>query len=683
MNCKKGHRFDMDTKLLNRKRKDILYKLDSGESCDTLDLGMYDLTPYFKDDKFDITLTEMILLNKNISRRINHVSDEMYFFPKQYEALQFLSCHERVILSAPTSFGKTLLAKEYIFMHKPKVVVYIVPTNALAYELERAFKQNENFSDYTIFDKCRNDKWLSTDDDSKKIFIGTQEKYLALEDSFVEGVDLFIIDEAYKLEEKVSDTRAYKLSVAFLSSVNYNAKKIFLLTPPARFIGFDKYDFKEYLSDFNIVEKKYSVVEEDKFYSVLCEKIQTEKTILFCKYFKDIDDVARELPDYVQQKAYHPLASLLAEEIHPEWNVVKLLKMGILTHHGQMPKYVQNIMIKLFNQDKAYNLLVGTNSLSEGINTVTKNLFIHKNYKQIYPNHVFLLKNTIGRAGRLGKYPVGHIYSVFEIEKSIEQEVEIKLAISDDEELKEIENSQNDEKVQLFCNDNNIDFAICRNILNEYSISLSQLGKIISELMVSYDDSNVENVINIAFRVFDKSYKNYIKEKDLIISGIFFSDSSGSVSKMISEFSRKTNNSEKLTNVINWFMGFIYSRLEYQIMPIVKIGKFIHDNQPDWPFGNNVIESLELCEVKYNKRIYGSLNVDELSDSHKLIIDSLKDYGLFSVIRKLNLSLLNEMERHLNIRYSTYDVINAIKKLAKDSPSNKEFFSHVQKKYML
>ena len=48
-------------------------------------------------------------------------------------------------------------------------------------------------------------------------------------------IDLFVIDEAYKLQESVvSNQRAYKLSETFLDSLANSSKKVFLLTPKAK-----------------------------------------------------------------------------------------------------------------------------------------------------------------------------------------------------------------------------------------------------------------------------------------------------------------------------------------------------------------------------------------------------------------------------------------------------------------
>lgn len=158
-------------------------------------------------------------------------------------------------------------------------------------------------------------------------------------------------------------------------------------------------------SDFNAVEKNYVVLEEKDFFETLLDKGKKEKTILFCNSPRQINAGYEAIKSSIATGIVTEFVKLLEKEIHPDWSVVKLLKAGILTHHGQMPKYVQNRMINLFNESEEYNILFGTNSISEGINTVTKNLFIHPEYNNM--SAVLLLKNTIGRAGRLGKYPIG------------------------------------------------------------------------------------------------------------------------------------------------------------------------------------------------------------------------------------------------------------------------------------
>lgn len=428
----------MSSDKYNKKRKRILEELDKGKEVSIMELGMYDLTPYFRTDEFDVSLSESIMLNKNFERKIEHVDKELFFSPPQYKALGCLFEMDRVILSAPTSFGKTLLIKEYIYKKKPKSIVYIVPTNALAYELEKSFKENEHFSEYVIFDKCSTIETINNErrNEEKLFFIGTQEKFLEIDQSVIGEIDLFVIDEAYKLQDSIKYQRAYKLSETFLDSITRNSKKIFLLTPKATLDGFDKYKFYIFKSDFNAVDKNYVVLEKKDFFETLLSKGKKEKTILFCYSPKQINAAYEEIENSVGSEINTEFVKLLETDIHPDWSVVKLL-------------------------------------------------------------------------------------------------IEIK--------------------------------AKC----------------------------------------------------------------------------------------------------------------------PNWKFGRNVIESLEDCKSKYYAKTYGGLNVDDLSQAHRLIIGAMKDYGMIGVLKNLNAEILDEIESCLNVRYSTIDVLRAINYLAQNSNNHGSFFADLKKKYMI
>ena len=676
----------------NKKRKKILEDLDMGKEISIMELGMYDLTPYFKLDEFDINLSESIMVNKNLSRKIKHIEGDSYFSPPQFKALKCLFEKERVIVSAPTSFGKTLLVKEYIFQKKPKNIVYIVPTNALAYELERSFKENPNFSQYVIFDKCTQIDRLNENEKNEEslFFIGTQEKFLEIDFSIIGKIDLFVIDEAYKLQESViSSQRAYKLSETFLESLAKNSKKVFLLTPKATLEGFEKYGFYTFKSDFNAVEKNYSILKESDFFPTLLAKGAEEKTLLFCRTPNLINDTYEAISSHLTFQGNTDFIKLLETDIHPDWSVVKLLKARILTHHGQMPKYVQNKMINLFNENKDYNILFGTNSISEGINTSTKNLFIHPDSTNSIEN--LLLKNTVGRAGRLGKYPIGHIFSTSEIESLVEDEITISLAISNEEELSEIEDSKNSEKVAVFSELYNIDFEFCQEIIKNYKISLNKLGKILDVLKENRRYPDFTNLPFIACKAFVKEYPSNPNNDVVLMKGylqlcyyknrqkIFLND----FNDRIKFFKFKTDFQWNNTAIINAYMQFIYSTLEYYIMPIVNIGLELQAHTNNWPFGKNVIESLEMCKNKYYIKTYGSLNVDNLSETHRLVINAMKDYGMNSVLKNITVEVLDEIVEQLNVRYSTTDVIHAINFLANNSKQNKSFFKDLKRRYLL
>lgn len=680
----------MNSDKYNNQRKKLLQELDKGRTPSIAELGMYDLTPYFKE-KFDVSLSEAILLNKNSERRIDHLKDDFYLSPPQKKALDVLSENRRVIFSAPTSFGKTLLVKEFIFKYKPQNIVYIVPTNALAYELERSFKNNEKFSIYTIFDKCNNDEGVREKNEEKLLFIGTQEKFLEIESEKLGEIDLFVIDEAYKLQESVSNQRAYKLSETFLNSISRKSKKVFLLTPQAKFSGFEKYEFQLFETTFNAVEKNYIVLEPSEFFDILLEKGKSEKSILFCESPKQINTTYEALKHRLRTDNVTSFINMLETDIHPDWCVIKLLKAGILTHHGQMPKYVQNKMINMFNQHNEYNILLGTNSISEGINTITKNLFIHPDY---HNSNNLLLKNTVGRAGRLGEYPMGYIYSTENINEIVESEIEIELSISNEEELAELEDSKDDNKILEFSNFHNLEFDFCRMILKKYKLSLLKLGKIITVLKTDCRYPGLTNLPYMSNRVFEKEYNTILDYDTILIRGFlqaYYTEDEEKISlnnfdDRIRYFKTQCNKKGKRelnsSEIINLYMQFIYSTLEYYIMPVVNIGLDVRENFSLWEFGENVITTLEDCKKKYYKKTFGSLDMENLSDSHVRIIGTLRDYGMTNIIKNLNMDILNEIESRLNIRYSTVDVLRAIEYLSQNSVKNRAFYIEVRNKYI-
>ncbi|MBQ8028187.1 MAG: DEAD/DEAH box helicase [Clostridia bacterium] len=676
----------------NNKRKKILEELDQGKEVSNMELGMYDLTPYFKTDDFDMNLYESIMINKNFSRKIEHINDELYFSPPQYRALACLYEKERVIISAPTSFGKTLLVKEYIFQKKPRNIVYIVPTNALAYELERSFKENPNFSQYVIFDKCSQIDRLKEKQkiDENLFFIGTQEKFLEIDFSIIGTIDLFVIDEAYKLQESVvNNQRAYKLSETFLDSLANNSKKVFLLTPKATLQGFEKYGFHIFNSSFNAVEKNYSILEKDNFFSTLLTKGLDEKTLLFCRTPNQINDTYEEISSLLTSEEITDFVRQLETDIHPDWSVVKLLKAKILTHHGQMPKYVQNRMINLFNENECYNILFGTNSISEGINTSTKNLFIHPDSTNSIDT--LLLKNTVGRAGRLGKYPIGHIFSTSKIENVVEDEIIISLAISDEEELSEIEDSKNTDKITSFSESYDINFDFCQEVIKSHKISLNKLGKILDVLKEDRNFPNFTNLPFMASKAFSREYSGVPKTDAVLMQGYlqfnYFKNGQknflNDYNDRIAFFKYKTDFKWSNTSIINAYMQFIYSTLEYYIMPIVNIGLELYEQKRDWVFGKNVIESLEACKSRYYTKTYGNLDIDNLSENQRLVISAMKDYGMTSSLKSLNTEILDEIVDQLNIRYSTTDVIRAINYLANSHSKNRSFFIDLRRKYLI
>ena len=108
----------------------------------------------------------------------------------------------RMLVSAPTSYGKTFLMREIVFLNRDRYhnILLVFPTVALllenAGEMSSFVKQFD--LDYriikTVDDACA--------DDGNKIFVFTPERALQLLASFSDlKIDFFFFDEIYKIDE--------------------------------------------------------------------------------------------------------------------------------------------------------------------------------------------------------------------------------------------------------------------------------------------------------------------------------------------------------------------------------------------------------------------------------------------------------------------------------------------------
>lgn len=107
----------------------------------------------------------------------------------------------RLMVSAPTSYGKTFLMRELVFLNREryKNILLVFPTVALLLENARTMASfvKENHLDYQIIKTVD-----ATLEDNNKIFVFTPERALQLIASFPDiKIDFFFFDEVYKIDE--------------------------------------------------------------------------------------------------------------------------------------------------------------------------------------------------------------------------------------------------------------------------------------------------------------------------------------------------------------------------------------------------------------------------------------------------------------------------------------------------
>lgn len=630
----------------------------------TILLGMLGIDYYIKG--FDDSLSSKIIQVEQKKRKLQHRNISL--MPEQYRILNIIKekKNNKLLLSCPTSFGKTTLIKEYIYTAKPKFTVYIVPTNALAFELEDDFK--ETFVDFQIFDAIKNEKNNDLMENKNLIFIGTQEKYKEIEKEIdYKKVDLLVIDEAYKLSEKikkVDSSRSLMLSEIFLKYINSTKTKFLLLSPTAKHIGFKKYGIKEIATNFSPVTQKFIEVDFNESISYFQEELkQRNKSIFFVDKPKKIGCILKYIDNL--EEVNNSFIRRLEDEFDSNWNFIKGLKKGCLIHCGPMPKYIQNKVVTLFNSSNSpYYGLIGTNSISEGINTPTKNIFINPEI-EVTDKNIMLLKNTIGRAGRLGVHPIGKVFSSkVNIEVIKKTTPIIELAITNEEQLELVDEEHKDSAIKKLYSSLNIDNLDFLEVLKNSDLSVAEMENFFNYVNIFYSSfCSVSDIVNINCKVF-KDYERPYNEITVLLNSAYKKD--GEYINL-TNFSSKVNRLAELKNIdksdaVDKLMQVKYSYIPFKCCKVLNF--YTSVKEYDIPISDCSKKVFDVFLQKYNNNFIKRTDMDYLNEDEKKVVSRLNEYGINISESEMNTEMIRTLVTSLETRYSMYDIKNAIKRLA-------------------
>lgn len=335
---------------------------------------------------------------------------KIYLHAKQMEVLSRLSNGENVVLSAPTSFGKSLIVDAYIQSNQPATVLIIVPTIALIDETRRRIEKNFGRQYQTI----------SRQSDIRKndyaVYVLTQERYLNRDD--VRDIDLLFLDEFYKLDPSRQDSRFQTLNVALYKALKV-AKQFFLAGPNIAFLStgpawserivFMRSHYQTVT--MNSIDRSKA---EQKFQCFLQDLngAQGKQSLIYTKSPPSSRRLVEELlaAGYKTESDYGQiLYDWLAANYHPEWILATSCAAGIGMHNGKIPRAVSQLLVDLFN-DGELPVLICTSTLIEGVNTSAENVFVYDKEISTKPFDFFSFANIRGRVGRMMQHFVGNVY---------------------------------------------------------------------------------------------------------------------------------------------------------------------------------------------------------------------------------------------------------------------------------
>jgi len=375
----------------------------------------------------DISPQDHILRNFYTSQKTNTTLTK-----PQKEIFDTFQKNKRLVVSAPTSFGKTRIVREIILHNNYKNIAFIMPTVSLLSEQYQELRKS--VEGYTISKSSK----VKIDEHKSYILVLTPERMSAFfEENPDFKIDFFVMDEIYKVDYKLDDDR-----FRIFSDILYRLAKTdsdFYLAGP--YISNFSKSFRE---KFNVELKKYSteIVQKDyyaldnnknkgvhsvengsiriigdKFKNLL--RLVTEESIdgkfLIYRYQKHlVEEIAKKFLDTWPVKPHNQeLIDYLSNSVSPNWDLISCIKRGIAFHHGAMPRHIQDLIIDEFNDNSEHglNYLFCTTSLTEGINSAAKNVVIYdKKIGSGDPLKTLDRKNIEGRAGRFMQHFIGRVF---------------------------------------------------------------------------------------------------------------------------------------------------------------------------------------------------------------------------------------------------------------------------------
>lgn len=408
---------------------------------------------------------------------------------------KFMSLEQkRILVSAPTSFGKTFLLREIIFLNRERYrnILLLFPTIALLNENTESV--NQLIQELKLEYKIINNVYSGIEDTEKHIFILTPERALKLlADNANLSIDFFFFDEVYKIDEDFdrnedsnekegeedvkqdngNRAKAFRIVLYLLAKsvkeyylagpyLNLNQVKkgmqIFLkdnnITPiqiefePTSRIEIDAWKMNgiEYHPILGEIKKQLyahagpSTKEKVQGIVKYLQENRLGQAIFYCstpsnsmKYTRDIieafsEEKEKKIPyDFIEHlKKKYNVKIGKSKDSTMYWSLVQALENGIGIHHGKFPKYVQNEVLRLFNNGD-FDYLFCTSTIIEGVNTNAKNVVIINNSVGNTTMTAFALKNIKSRAGRYYHHAMGRVFYTDSKQRQIENADDMQL----------------------------------------------------------------------------------------------------------------------------------------------------------------------------------------------------------------------------------------------------------------
>jgi hypothetical protein len=365
----------------------------------------------------------------------NFKEKNYYISNGQKKLIEFSSNNEEnFVIVAPTSYGKSEIIVNKVFNNLDKKVCVIVPSKALLAQTKKRLLNNN--STETNLQRIITHPEMYKGTESNFVAVLTQERLLRLlQKNSSLKMDLVLIDEAHNLfGEKKNDGRSTLLAQTIIilksrkDNVIFNFFSPFISNPQNLRVKQSNYNVSSQKTDEFIKSEKYYICDvydsagELKLYEQfsnsfintsinynshieLLNSEKSAKNIIYLNRPKHIEDFSVEYANSLSniQLNLTEITSTISDFLHPEYNLIKCIRKGIVYHHGGMPEIVRLYVENIFSKHNELQFVITSSTLLEGVNIPAEKIFLLSTKKGRSNLTVSQFKNLIGRVNRFSE----------------------------------------------------------------------------------------------------------------------------------------------------------------------------------------------------------------------------------------------------------------------------------------
>lgn len=364
----------------------------------------------------------------------NFKEKNYYISNGQKKLIEFSSNNNtNFVLIAPTSYGKSEIIVNKVYSNLDKRVCIIVPSKALLAQTKKRLLENSNQNN---LQRIITHPEMYKGTEVSFVAVLTQERLLRLlQKNTTLKLDLVLIDEAHNLfGGKENDGRSILLAQTIIILKKRNPNIVlnffspFISNPNNLKIKQSNYEITSQNTDEFIKIEKYLVcnlfdnpgelklydqfsnefINTEIIYRDTLELLKSEKSsknIVYLNRPIHIEEFSMELSNSVEYKNLQvdDIISTISDFIHPEYNLIRCIRKGIVYHHGGMPEIIRLYVESIFSKKPELSFVITSSTLLEGVNIPAEKIFLLSTKKGKSNLSKSQFKNLIGRVNRFSE----------------------------------------------------------------------------------------------------------------------------------------------------------------------------------------------------------------------------------------------------------------------------------------